>query len=120
MAKCKAVHKNFNKYDVYIGRGGMWGNYAFEEGMTRSQAIAAYEKYLLADELLMAQLPTLIGKRLGCYCRREDDPTKSKPCHGDIIAKYVNRLGNPFFKSFTKRIMGLHRKHFPNSGVTIP
>lgn len=110
MIKCRAVHKNYDRYDIYIGRGSIWGNYP-GEGLPRGLAIQTFERYLLKNEELLAQLPDLIGLELGCYCHRRDDPKKAKRCHGDVLAKYTNRIGHPFFKSWTKRIMHLHEQH---------
>ena len=72
-------------YDVYIGRSGKgqsgkWGN-PFTDG-TKEQNITKYEHYLLDSPKLMADLPELLNKRLGCFC-------KPKACHGDILKRYA-------------------------------
>lgn len=99
----RVVHCKKEEFDVYIGRGIMggvvnkWGNpYSHREGTlarymvsTREEAIANYETYLLGNEELMAALPELRGKTLGCWC-------KPKSCHGDILLKYAN-LPKPLF-----------------------
>jgi len=83
----KVVHCKRSKYDVYIGRGGPWGN-PFEIGQdgTREEVCAKYLKYLLQNERLMAMLPSLKGKVLGCYCA-------PKLCHGDIIIHVMRQRG---------------------------
>ena len=87
----RVVHCKKEEFDVYIGRGSVWGNpYSHREGTlaehivgSRSEAIQKYEEYLLSNEDLMRRLPELKGKVLGCWC-------KPKSCHGDILLKYAN------------------------------
>ena len=87
----KVVHCKREEFDVYIGRGSLWGNpYSHKVGTlaehvvgSRTEAIQKYEKYLLSNEELMERLPELKGKILGCFC-------KPKACHGDILLKYAN------------------------------
>jgi len=87
----RVVHCKKEEFDVYIGRGSVWGNpYSHREGTlaehivgSRSEAIQKYEEYLLSNEDLMRRLPELKGKILGCWC-------KPKSCHGDILLKYAN------------------------------
>ena len=72
-------------YDIYIGRSGKgrvskWGN-PYKYG-TKKENIANFEHYLLDSPELMADLPELLNKRLGCFC-------KPKACHGDILKKYA-------------------------------
>lgn len=87
----RVVHCKKEPFDVYVGRGSVWGNpYSHREGTlaehvvgSRSEAIKKYEEHLLANEELMRSLPELKGKILGCWC-------KPKSCHGDILLKYAN------------------------------
>ena len=87
----KVVHCKREEFDVYIGRGSRWGNpYSHKEGTlaehvvgSRTEAIQKFEEYLLSNEELMASLPDLKGKTLGCRC-------KPKTCHGDILLRYAN------------------------------
>lgn len=116
MSKCQVVHKNFDTYDIYIGRGSPYGNYV-GKNLPKSEAISVFEKQLLNDEELLSRLPFLIGKRLGCYCRRKENTSPKCICHGDILAKYTNRLGHPFHKTFTQKVLELHRNTFPNSKI---
>ncbi len=81
------------RYDVYIGRGEgcIWGNPYSHLGntlakfkvATRAEAIAKFEEYLLNSHELLARLPELRGKILGCHC-------KPLNCHGDVLARYAN------------------------------
>lgn len=72
--------------DVMIGRPSKWGN-PFMIGMdgTREEVIEKYRKYILGNGILLADLPELKGKSLGCYC-------KPLPCHGDVLVELVNGL----------------------------
>jgi len=77
-------------YDVYIGRGSMWGNpFKMESEADRERVIQAYKEYLkkaiTLGEISILDLKTLKGKRLGCYC-------KPKACHGDILAAIANLI----------------------------
>ena len=90
MTLTTVVNLKREPYDVYIGRGSMWGN-PFKMGSEadRERVIQAYKKYLkeaiLRGEISILDLKTLKGKRLGCYC-------KPKACHGDILAEIVNLI----------------------------
>lgn len=89
MSQCTVVNKYKDEYDVYCGRGSMWGN-PFPIGMyTREEAIDAFRKHfkesILNGTITLDDLRSLKGKRLGCFC-------KPKACHCDVIAEIVNRL----------------------------
>jgi len=91
--KTTVVNIRRNEYDVYIGReghghDGYWGNpYSVTRDGGRERAIALYREYfyrrLRVDPEFAARVQELKGKRLGCFCA-------PKPCHGDIIADYLN------------------------------
>ncbi len=69
--------------DVYIGRGGKWGNpFRIGKEGTRKQVIAKYKKWILKNKRLMNSLGELEGKVLGCYCW-------PLPCHGDVLIELV-------------------------------
>ena len=80
------IHKReMQRGDVYIGRPGPWGNpYIIGRDGTRAEVIAKFEQYLLNSKVLMAEIHTLRGKRLACWCSPD-------ACHGDVIYKYANR-----------------------------
>ena len=73
-----------NACDVYVGRSSKWGNpfYIGADG-SRSEVIRKYRQWLLTQLDLMAALPELKGKRLGCHC-------KPKACHGDVLAEMAD------------------------------
>jgi len=79
----KIVHCDKEEYDVYIGRGSIWGN-KFEIGKdgTRKEVIDKYRTYVLNNKELMNLLPFLKDKVLGCWC-------KPKACHGDVLKEIV-------------------------------
>lgn len=69
---------------VLVARPSRWGNpYSIEE-YGREKAIEMYERWLLANDELLAQLPGLRGKRLACYCKLDE------PCHADVLARLAN------------------------------
>jgi len=81
------VNKRLEKYDVDISRAGeKWGN-PFEIGRdgTRERVIKMYEVHIRRSPKLLAALPELVGKRLGCYC-------KPLACHGDVLIQLLKEL----------------------------
>lgn len=77
------VNKYRESYDVYIGRGSIWGNpFVLERDGSREEVIAMFEEYYLRSPELKARVGSLKGKRLGCFCA----PTA---CHGDVLARYA-------------------------------
>lgn len=80
------VHCNRAHYDVYIGRPSKWGN-PFRIGVdgTRAEVLRQYEDHVRHDEALMAALPELRNKVLGCWC----DP---HPCHGHVLVRLLEEL----------------------------
>jgi len=88
----RVVNKYKEPYDVYIGRGSVWGNpfthlvgptKAEFHVATREEAVARYRQYILERPDLLRRLPELVGKRLGCFCA-------PKSCHGDVLVELVN------------------------------
>lgn len=84
--KRMVVHCRREPYDVYIGRRSKWGNpYIVDKDGTREEVIAKYEEWIKMQPNLMASLPELKGKVLGCWCA-------PKPCHGDILVKLITKM----------------------------
>lgn len=76
-------------HDVFIGRGGKWGNpFRITRAMDRAAVIAKYKEWLPTQSHLMAALHELRGQRLGCFCAPQ-------PCHGDVLAALANALTEP-------------------------
>lgn len=82
----EVVNVKHDQYNVYIGRGSIWGN-PFKIGIdgTRDEVIEKYREHVYNDEFLMSRLHELEGKILGCHC-------KPKPCHGDILVKLCDSM----------------------------
>lgn len=77
------VNKRSSSFDVYIGRGSIWGNpFVIGADGTREDVIAKFETYFLSSEYLQSQVGELAGKRLGCFCA-------PLACHGDVLARYA-------------------------------
>jgi hypothetical protein len=84
------VHVNDASYDVYIGREFRRYGHDFAEsiwGNVNHLPQDEYEAYVRSRPDLMARLPELKGKSLGCWHR---EPRKG--CHGDVLVKLVNEL----------------------------
>jgi len=78
-----------HEFDIYIGRGSMFGNkHRIGKYCTREQAVARYKidfyRKLKNPKFKRAVLK-LRGKRLGCYCW-------PKPCHGNVIVEYLRKV----------------------------
>lgn len=83
----RVVNCRREDYDVLITRGTIWGNPVRIGGaVTRRHAIRDYEYYLRQNPQLLAKLPELVGKRLGCVCA-------PLSCHGDVLIKLMKEKG---------------------------
>ncbi len=75
------VNKRTDQYDVYIGRGSIWGNpFVMGKDGTRDEVVAKYRWYFEHSPSLRSRVHELQGKRLGCFC-------KPAACHGDVLAE---------------------------------
>lgn len=93
--KTTVVNIKSSAYDQYIGRAGhgqdgYFGNpFILKPWMKRGETLERYRKYfydrLASDPEFKERIHALRGKTLGCFC-------KPLPCHGDIIAEYLNQL----------------------------
>lgn len=80
----RVVHCKRETYDVYIGRPSKWGNpFVLGKDGPRSEVIRKYEDWLLAQPELIAALPELRGKILGCWC-------SPAACHGEVLARLAH------------------------------
>lgn len=78
------------KYDVYIGRPSPWGNpYSHKDDTlaefkvgTRVEAVEKYEEWILKQPDLLARLPELKNRILGCWC-------VPMLCHGHVLLKLI-------------------------------
>ncbi len=71
---------------VRIDRKTEWGNpFEIPDDGERAEVVGKFSKfYLPYKDGLLARMPALRGKVLGCWCHPEE-------CHGHIIAEIVNR-----------------------------
>jgi hypothetical protein len=91
--KTCVVHCTKSSFDVYIGRrsgkfkeDSIWHNPCrIGKDGTRQEVIAKYRSYILGRPDLLALLPTLKGKVLGCWC-------KPDACHGDVLVGLVEGI----------------------------
>lgn len=91
----KVVHVRHHDFDTYIGRasGGFpeskWAN-PFIIGIhgTRDEVVAKYEIWIRGQKELMAALPELRGKTLGCWCHPFEN------CHGKVLDKLLQEVDN--------------------------
>jgi hypothetical protein len=84
--RTKVVNKQHEPYDIFIGRGSIFGN-PFEIGIDgdREQVIKRYQHWfnmLTRDEAFVDQVLRLEGKTLGCFC-------VPQPCHGEVIVEWL-------------------------------
>lgn len=89
--RTRVVNMARHRYDVYIGRGrgSIWGNPFHEDShTTKSEVIERYRAWVQTQPQLMARLPELRGKILGCFC-------KPDICHGDVLAELADQAGIP-------------------------
>lgn len=71
-------------WDVWVARPSMWGNpFRIGRDGTRDEVIAKYEQHVLSTPRLVAALPELRGKNLGCWC-------SPKKCHADVLLRLAN------------------------------
>ena len=91
MIQTTVVNLRKEPYDVYIGRAGKgqdgyFGN-PFDVRKHGKDALPLFIEYfhkrLTTDAEFHARVLALAGKKLGCFCA-------PRPCHGDVIATYVN------------------------------
>lgn len=78
------VHCKKRKYDVYIGRPGKWGNpFVIGKDGTREEVVDKYAAWIKTQPALLAAIPSLKGKRLGCWCA-------PALCHGNVLSTLAN------------------------------
>ena len=79
----EVVHCRRELFDVFIGRPSKWGNpYVVGRDGSRTQVIQKYRAWVVNQPQLMAALPELRDKILGCYCR-------PLACHGDVLVDRI-------------------------------
>jgi hypothetical protein len=99
--------KTFQDCDVYIGSGrdttdwklpaSIWANpfKVNSQQTNRRQVLEKYRDYVLSRGDLMKQLPSLYGKKLGCWCHNNSDSSKPAYCHGDVLLQLLHKYRGP-------------------------
>ncbi|KKM82284.1 hypothetical protein LCGC14_1321150 [marine sediment metagenome] len=84
--RVRVAKVGLGNFDVYIGRGSLWGN-QFRIGVDgdRQQVIEKYREWIKEQPYLLGKLWELKGKVLGCHCA-------PLPCHGDILIEMLEEL----------------------------
>lgn len=101
----KVVHCKKEKYDVYGGRPGKFGNpytnirdkkTAAEFVVdTVDEAIEKCREYIMASPELIKEIEGLKGETIGCWC-------KPKPCHCSIFLDIIQaKFGGERVDAFT-------------------
>lgn len=84
MSETKVVNKRFESFDVYIGRGSIWGNpFIIGKDGDRKEVIKKFDDWIPTQLHLLVKLSDLRGRRLGCFC-------KPLACHGDILVRLAD------------------------------
>ncbi len=63
-----------------------------QQHSTAEKAVDLYRQWILTQAVLVERLPTLVGKRLGCWCGCWDPEQPAIPCHAVVLAKLANAL----------------------------
>lgn len=72
------------RYDVRIHRPSRFGNpYRVGRDGTQPEVVDKYRAWIQTQPALLAQVPALRGKRLGCLC-------PGHPCHGDVLVELAD------------------------------
>jgi hypothetical protein len=94
MSRATVVHCKRAVYDTYIGRANgslpqsKWANpWVIGKDGTRDEVIDRYANWIKTQPDLMAALPELRNKTLGCWCAPQR-------CHGHVLAQMVEELPN--------------------------
>ena len=94
--KTRVTNVRFGKdaYDVYCGRGSIWGNpFTHMKGKTQAQfivgsrdeAVDRYREWIKTQPQLLEKLPELRNKVLSCYCWPNS-------CHCDILVEMLEEM----------------------------
>lgn len=87
MSATRVVNIRTESYDVRIDRSTKWGNpFHIGNDGTREEVVKKYSAWLAEKPDLIACLPELVGRRLGCWCAKS-------ACHGDILVHLIEELG---------------------------
>ena len=83
-----------DKDNLYIGRKNKFFNHSIwanpfklicDSHPMRIEVVSQYTSFLLDDDALLNQIPSLLGKSLGCWC-------SPSLCHGSILIELLNEI----------------------------
>ncbi len=105
-AAARVVNCRREPYDVLVGRPSKWGNpYSHLDDTlarfrvsSRDEAIQRYEEWIKTQPELMAALPELRGKVLGCFCA-------PRPCHGEVLLRLANPAAETSLDELAEALM---------------
>lgn len=92
--------KKKEAFDIYIGRENKWLNlpaskwanpFVLKRESEREEILIKVEEYFRNNPELIAALPELKNKTLGCYCF-SSVTGEGKRCHGHILIKLYNEF----------------------------
>ncbi len=84
--RARVVNRKTEPFDVFIGRGSLWGNpFRIGEDGDRQEVIRKYQVWIGKQDYILSRLPELKSKVLGCYC-------SPLPCHGDVLVKLLEGM----------------------------
>lgn len=91
----KVVHIRRDHYEVYIGRGSIWGNpFRIGPDGSRAEVLGKYKEYLIRGERrhLLQRIDELEGKTLGCFCAPRGGLTARHEtrCHGQLLLQILD------------------------------
>jgi len=97
--KTTVIHvRDMKPGDVYIGRDPrygattLWNMFRMGRNGTREHVVERYRDYfmerIITDQNFRANVLLMAGKRLACHC-------VPLPCHGDVVAAWLNEQENP-------------------------
>lgn len=95
MPKTHVVNIQNDRCEVYIGRGGPFGNpYIIGKHGDRTEVIRKFRIYfhdrLKKDHVWKEKVDKLSEKTLGCFCRPPEGFQGKLLCHGQIMAGYLD------------------------------
>ena len=74
--------RDANAY-VFIGKTSKWGGpFQVAWDGDQQEIVEKYRDWVKSQPKLLADLPSLRGKVLGCYCA-------PRPCHGDVLIELL-------------------------------
>lgn len=85
--KTRRVNKRRHAFHVDVTRPSIWGNpFVIGPDGTRNDVVEKYDIWLSLHPQLLARLPEIRGRILGCVCSEYDE------CHADVLIRRADAL----------------------------